>query len=138
MSVSSVQLKKLWTAGPLTVLASIIGVLIVRSIARVILHPPYAPGLEMIMIPIVLTFILCTAAVIVFALVGRFAKNPMRTYIIISSIFLLISFLPDIGVASAPFPGAGWPYSITLMIMHVVAGLITVTMLVKLTTSENK
>jgi len=133
MATSFIQLKKLWTVGPLTVVASVIGVLIVRGIAMAILPPPYAPGLEMIMIPIVLTVILCTAAVLVFALVGRFAKNPVHTYIIISSVFLVISFLPDIMVASAPMPGAGWPYSITLMIMHVVAGFITVYMLIKMT-----
>jgi hypothetical protein len=34
-------------------------------------------------------------------------------------------------------PGAGWPYSITLMIMHVVAGLITVSMLIKLTAGKS-
>jgi len=138
MSTSSIQLKKLWWAGPLTVLVAIIGVLIVRAIARAILHPPYAPGLAMIMIPIVLTLILCTAAVIVFALVGRFTNNPVRTYIIISSVFLVISFLPDLGVVHAPFHGAGWPYSITLMIMHMVAGFITVYMLIKLTADKNK
>ena len=133
MSASSVQLKKLWWAGPLTVLAAVVGVLFVRVIAREILNPPYAPGLEMIMIPIVLTVFLCTGAVAVFALVGRFNKNPVRTYVIIASVFLLISFLPDFGVVSMPMAGAGWPYAITLMIMHVVAGVITVSMLVKLT-----
>jgi Family of unknown function (DUF6069) len=135
---SSLQLKKLWWAGPLTVLAAVIGVLIVRVIARAILPAPYAPGLEMIMIPIILTVFLCTAAVVVFALVGRFAKNPVRTYIIISSVFLVISFLPDVAAVSMPMPGAGWPYSITLMIMHVVAGFITVFMLIKLTADGNK
>ena len=138
MFTSSIQMKKLWWVGPLTVLAAVIGVLIVRAIAVAILPPPYAPGLAMIMVPIVLTVILCTCAVIVFALVGRFSKNPVRTYIIISSVFLAISFLPDIGVAHAPFPGAGWPYSVTLMIMHVVAGFITVYMLIKLTADKNK
>ena len=136
MSASAIQLKKLWWVGPLTVLAAIIGVLIVRAIAMLILQPPYAPGLAMAMVPIVLTVVLCTGAVIVFALVGRFAKNPVRTYIIISSVFLVISFLPDVAVASAPFPGAGWPYSITLMIMHVVAGFITVYTLIKLTANK--
>jgi len=136
MSASAIQLKKLWWVGPLTVVAAIIGVLIVRVIAMAILTPPYAPGLEMIALPIVLTVILCTGAVVVFALVGRFAKNPIRTYIIISSVFLVVSFLPDIAVASAPFPGAGWAYSITLMIMHVVAGFVTVYMLIKLTTNK--
>ena len=135
-SSNSVELRKLWWAGPLTVLAAIVGVLIVRTIARMILQPPYAPGLEMIMIPIVLTLVLCTAAVLVFALVGRFAKKPVLTYIIISFVFLIISFLPDIAAASMRMPGAGWPYSITLMIMHVVAGVITVLMLTRLTVAE--
>lgn len=137
MSTSVIQLKKLWWVGPLTVLTAIIGVLIVRTIAMSILPEPYAPGLAMIMLPIVLTLILCTGAVVVFALVGRFAKKPIRTYLIISSLFLVISFLPDIAVASAPFAGAGWPYSVTLMIMHVVAGFITVYMLIKLTTAKS-
>jgi hypothetical protein len=132
MTASTVQLKKLWWAGPLTVLTAIIGVLIVRTVARMILQPPFAPGLQMIMLPIVLTLVLCTGAVLVFALVGRFAKKPVLTYLIISIVFLLISFVPDIAVASAPFPGAGWPYSMTLMIMHVVAGFITVFMLIRL------
>jgi uncharacterized membrane protein YhaH (DUF805 family) len=92
----------------------------------------------MIFIPIILTVILCTAAVVVYALVARFTKNPIRTYVIISSVFLVVSFLPDIAAVSAPMPGAGWPYSTTLMIMHVVAGFITVYMLVKLTTDGNK
>lgn len=92
----------------------------------------------MIMLPIVLTLILCTGAVLVFAFVGRFAKNPVRTYIIISAVFLLISFVPDLASVSMPMPGAGWPYSITLMIMHVVAGFITVYLLIKLTSSTGK
>jgi hypothetical protein len=138
MSASSIQLNKLWWAGPLTVVAAIVGVLIVRAIAIAILPAPYAPGLAMLMLPVILTLILCTGAVLVFALVGRFAKNPVRTYLIISAIFLLISFLPDLAAVSAPFPGAGWPYSITLMIMHVMAGFITVSMLIKLTVNANQ
>jgi len=138
MSTSPIQLKKLWTVGPLTVLAAIVGVLIVRAIALMVLTPPFAPGLEMIFLPVVLTLVFCTAAVVVFALVGRFAKNPIRTYIIISAVFLVVSFLPDIAVVSAPMPGAGWPYSITLMIMHVVAGFVTVYTLIKLTTAQTK
>jgi hypothetical protein len=134
---SSLQLKKIWWAGPLTVLTAIIGVLTVRAIAMAILPPPYAPGLATLILPIILTFILCTGAVLVFALVGRFAKNPVRSYLSISFVFLIISFLPDIAVASAPFPGAGWPYAITLMIMHIVAGFITVYMLIKLTVNGN-
>lgn len=134
---SSIQLKKLFWVGPLTVLASIIGVLIVRVIAVAILPPPFPPGLGWVM-PIVLTLVLCTGAVLVFAAVARFAKNPIRTYFVISSVFLVVSFLPDVGFATAPFPGAGWPNAIALMAMHVVAGVITVFMLVKLTAAKTE
>ena len=95
MSTTSIQLKKLWWVGPLTVLAAVLGVLIVRSIAMAILPPPYAPGLEMIIISIILTVILCTGAVFVFALVARFAKNlfaPISSSrpCFLSSVFYLI------------------------------------------------
>lgn len=60
MLASSIQLRKLWWVGPLTVVASIIGVLIVRAIAMAILPPPYAPGLQMIVISIVLTLVFCS------------------------------------------------------------------------------
>jgi len=133
MSASGIQLNRVWWVGALSVLSAIVGVLIVRAIAMTVLPPPYAPGLAMIAIPIVLTLVLCTGAVVVYYLVARFAKSPVRTYLIIAAIFLAISFVPDIGMVAAPFPGAGWPYAITLMIMHVVAGFITVYMLVRLT-----
>jgi hypothetical protein len=134
MSTSAIQLNRLWWVGALSVLSAIVGVLIVRAIAMTILPPPYAPGLAIIAVPIVLTLVLCTGAVVVYYLVARSAKRPVRTYLIVSSIFLVISFVPDIAMVPAPFPGAGWPYAITLMIMHVVAGFITVYMLVRLTT----
>lgn len=136
MSTSAIQLKRLWWVGPISVLSAIIGVLIVRAIAMTVLPAPYAPGLAMIVIPVVLTLVLCTGAVVVYFLVARFAKRPIRTYLVIAAIFLVISFVPDIATVAAPFPGAGWPYAITLMIMHVVAGLITVYTLVRLTTQN--
>jgi hypothetical protein len=73
MSTSTIQLKKLWWVGPMTVFSAVIGVLIVRSIALAILPPPSAPGLEMIFLPIFLTVVLCTAAVVVYVSVARFA-----------------------------------------------------------------
>ncbi len=135
---SSVQLRKLWWVGPLTVLASIVGVLIVRVIAVAILRPNPVPIALGWIAPIVFTLVLCTGAVLVFALIGRFAKNPIRTYQIIAFVVLLLTFLPDIGFATAPFPGANWPNAIALMVMHVMAWAITVTMLTKLSVPESK
>ena len=136
MNTSSLQLKKLWWAGPLTVLAATVGVLIVRVLAVAILKPDPLPISLGWFAPTVFTLVLCTGAVIVFALVGRFAKKPLRTYQIIAFVALVLSFLPDVAYAGSGMPGANWSSAIALMIMHVVAWAITVTLLERLTVAE--
>lgn len=137
-TTSTIQLRKLWSVGPLTVLASIVGVLIVRVLAVAILKPNPAPiSLGWIM-PTVFTFVLCTGAVFVFALIARFAKNPIRTYQVIAFVVLVLSLFPDVSFATSPRPGANWPDAIALMVMHVAAWAITVSMLSKLTVAESK
>jgi len=131
-----VQSGRLLWVGPLTVLASIAGVLIVRVLAVAILHPDPTPMSLGWVLPTVFTLILVTGAVLVFAVVARFAKNPIRTYQIIALVFLLLSFLPDIGFAQSPMPGANWPNAFALMVMHVAAWAICVTMLAKFTTLD--
>ena len=81
---------------------------------------------------------------IVFALVARFARNPIRTYHIVAFAALLISFVPDLllllNPAGAPPPGG--PPAVggitvvnvaALMILHVVAYAISVGLLTTLT-----
>jgi FtsH-binding integral membrane protein len=133
---ASIEPRQLWWVGPLTVLADIIGVLIVRILAVMILKPNPQPMSLGWSAPIVFTLVLCTGAVFVFALTARFANNPIRAFITISIVFLIISFLPDIAFATSPLPGANWANAIALMAMHVVAGFITVNMLIKLTATE--
>jgi hypothetical protein len=130
---SEINLRKLWWAGPLTVLAAILGVLVVRVLAVAILQPDPMPMALGWGAPILFTLVLVSGAVLVFALVGRFAKRPLRTYQIIAFVVLLLSLVPDVLYASAPIPGASWPNAIALMVMHVVAWAITVLMLTRLT-----
>jgi hypothetical protein len=129
---NKVQLRRLLWVGPLTVLASILGVLIVRVVAVAILRPDPAPMSLGWVFPTLFTFVLVTGAVLVFALVSRFGTTPIRTYQIIAFVVLLISFLPDIGFARSGMVGANWPDAIALMVMHVVAWAICVSMLSKL------
>ena len=101
MSEANIQLKKLWWVGPLSVVASILGVLIVQVLAVAILQPdPVPPSLNW-RFPIIFTLVLCTGAVLVFALVARFAPRPIPTYQIIALVFLLISFIPDVQFATS-------------------------------------
>jgi hypothetical protein len=127
-----INLRRLWWGGPLTVLAAIVGVLVVRVLAVAILRPDPAPMALGWGAPIIFTLVLVSGAVLVFALVGRFAKRPLRTYQTIAQVVLLLSFVPDLLFASASMPGANWPNAIALMAMHVVAWAITVLMLTRL------
>ena len=131
-SASKVKFRRLLWVGPLTVLACILGVLIVRVVAVAILQPDPIPMSLGWIFPSIFTFVLVTGAVLVFVLVARFAAAPIRTYQIIAFAFLLISFLPDIGFARSSMPGANWPDAIALMVMHVVAWAICVSMLSRL------
>jgi hypothetical protein len=137
-SSTSIQFRRLLWVGPLAVLASIVGVLIVRVVAVAILQPDPLPLSLMWLTPIIFTAVLVTGAVLVFALVARFAKNPIRTYQVIAFVVLLLSLLPDVGYASSRMPGANWPTAIALMVMHVVAWAICVSILSKLSVLENK
>ena len=129
---SSIRISRLLWLGPLTVLASIAGVLLVRIIAVLILRPDPLPMSLGWTLPIFFTTVLVAGAVIVFAIVARLTKNPIRIYQIIAFIVLLLSFLPDIAFAQSPMPGANWPNAIALMVMHVVAWAICITMLSRL------
>ncbi len=131
-SSPKVQLRRLFWVGPLAILASILGVLVVRVIAVSILRPDPAPISLGWIVPTISTFVLVSGAVLVFALVARYAANPSRTYQIIAFVFLLLSFLPDIGYPQSHMRGANWPNAIALMSMHVVAWGICVSILSKL------
>ena len=137
-SGTSIQFRRLLWVGPLAVLASIVGVLIVRVVAVAVLQPDPLPLSLMWLTPIVFTAVLVTGAVLVFALVARFAKNPIRTYQVIAFVVLLLSLLPDVAYAGSRMPGANWPTAIALMVMHVVAWAICVSILSKLSVLENK
>ena len=138
MSNQTIQLRKLVWVGPLAVVLSIIGVLIVRVLTVAILQPNPLPMSLGWGAPTIFTGVLCTGAVLVFALVARFVKNPLRTYQIIALVVLVLSFLPDIAYAGSSIPGANWPTAIALMIMHVVAWGITVYLLTRQTLGAGK
>ncbi len=128
-----VQLRRVWWAGPITVLAAILAVLVVRVVAVAVLQPDPLPMSLRWSTPVVFTAALVTGAVLVFTAVAAWVRNPLRAYQVIAFIVLLLSFLPDIAYAGSPMPGASWSVAIVLMIMHVVAWAVTVTALPRLT-----
>jgi hypothetical protein len=125
MSEHPIDPRRLWWAGPLTVVASIAAVFLVRVIAFAIVdlsaeYPPLTPfGL------LLFTSVLVTAAVLVFVVVARKSPTPIRTYRRIALVALVLSCVPDLFLPGTD-PGATWPAAIVLMVMHVAAWLPTV------------
>jgi hypothetical protein len=132
-----VSLRRLLWVGPLTIVVAALANAIIRLLALAILpispeFPPLQPAQ-----PIVFSVIGALGAVIVFAIVGRFARRPIRLFRIIALIALLISFVPDIGLlTSNMMPGTSALSVGVLMLMHVVAWAICVSMLARLTRAD--
>jgi len=119
----------LWV-GPLTIVASIAAV---RSVALRLVSRPARFAPLYIGPPIVDTAVLVAAAIIVFAFVAGTASHPLCLYRRIALVALVVSFIPDL-LLPGRWPGATWAIAATLMIMHVAAWWVTVTMLTRLTT----
>ena len=79
----------------------------------------------------VATFVGVAAAVIVFAIVGRVAEDPLWTYtFVVAPIGLIVSWLFDLALyMSRAFPGTTGRGVLALMFMHVIAAVITVLLL---------
>lgn len=121
----------LWL-GPLSVLASIIAVAIVRLPAVAVLHPsatfmPLRP-----LPPILDTAALVIWAVVIFAAMTRLVSDPIRKFKTLAKVVLLFSFVPDILLATLHWFGGTLPYALALMGMHIVAWVTCVTMLTRI------
>lgn len=129
-----VRYGRLWWVGLLAIVIAVVANLIVRAVALPFIEvPPEFLPVSVIYPTIIFTAGGVLAAVIVFAIVGRFTRQPARVYTIIAVIALLLSLIPDIMMlvdpASVPFPGANLGNVTVLMVQHVVAAIIAVWML---------
>ncbi len=127
-----VSLKRLLWVGPLAIVAALAANFIVRAIALAVLDIPadFMPLQTTAFIPFTVVGLL--GAIIVFAIIGRVARRPVRTFIIVAAVVLVLSFLPDIGLLASGAPGATLPGILVLMLLHVVAAVIVVALLVRL------
>ena len=117
----------LWVAA-LTIALSVMAVLGVRAAALRILHPSptFSPlGLGP---PIIDTIICVIVAIYVFR---GISPNPsgVRLWRYVATAVLVLSFIPDVLLATSRRTGGGWPEACALMIMHIVVWAICVTVL---------
>lgn len=121
-------------------LASMAAAVIANQIVRVILFavldlprefPPLQTGSIMIF-----TLIGTGLGVLVYMLVIKRSANPTRTYLVIATIALILSILPNLGLmanpSAAPFPGGSALAFRVLVIFHFVAALVFIPLLLRL------
>ena len=112
--------KAAFFAGLLSLIVNLIILYFARSLA-----PNFGP---LSVAPVCFWTILGTiGAGVTFALIRRSSSNPNRIFLIVASIVLLLSFIPDymtLHSSTAAFKGATPGGAATLMLMHVVVAVI--------------
>jgi hypothetical protein len=131
-SKQRIALGRLWWVGLLTIIAAIIVNILITMLAKALfpVAPTFLP-LQIAFIPF--TVFGCLGAIIVFALIGRFARRPISTFQRTVWIVLLVSFIPDLLVGFLHlFPGTT-PLEVgTLMLMHIATAMICLNVLTRL------
>ena len=127
---------RLWWVGVLAIIASVAANLLVRQLALATLgisdEFEELSGIGAIITITSLTTLGVLGAVIVFALLERFARRPILMFKRIAVVALVLSFVPDVLLLVASVPGATVVSVGVLMSMHVVAWVISVGMLITL------
>jgi uncharacterized membrane protein YeaQ/YmgE (transglycosylase-associated protein family) len=116
---------RLWRVGLLTVLAAVIMNTLISLLAKALFSvaPTFQPLQVEGFIPS--TVIGVTGAVVVFALIMRWAKQPIRLFQRVAVAVLLISLLPDLLLPALQlYPGTTFPEVGALLLMHIATAFI--------------
>ena len=116
---------RLWKVGLLIVLATLVMNTLISLVAKALFFvaPTFVPLQLEGFIPS--TIIGVAGAVIVFALMVRWAKNPVRLFQRTAVVVLLASLLPDLLLPFVQlYPGTTFPEVGALMLMHVATAFI--------------
>ncbi|MEO8954700.1 MAG: DUF6069 family protein [Ktedonobacteraceae bacterium] len=135
---TQVALRKLIWVGPLTIVATAIANLIIRTITVSVFGVPAT--FQYLQAPYVIgsTIIFLLVALLAFVLVNRFARRPIQFYRRLAFVVLCISFLSPVMALVGLFPASGMTLSIfwTMIVMHTVSAIIVVGLLTTLTCEQ--
>ncbi len=118
--------------GIATVIAAVVANLVVWFIGGAIVA--YDPEFVVLSTPsgtILFTVVPAVVAVIIYALLLRFASNPARVFAILAAVVLVLSWIPDLTYIPT-VPGSSAGQTAVLMVMHAVAAVVIVGMLTNL------
>ncbi len=125
--------------GPATVAASVVAVWIVQQISLAILPPlpRFSGSVLHSSEPTLLTAVLVAAAVLTFPMIVDSSVDPLRSFRRLALVVLLVSFIPNL-VELLKGSGGVDLGMLALMVLHVVAWAVTVTMLTRLTATKDE
>jgi hypothetical protein len=122
--------------GLATVVAAVLANLLVYALGSLIVG--YDPGFVVLATTggtILFTVVPAIVAVLLYAILLRFSGNPSRIFTKIAIVVLAVSLIPDLTYIPS-VPGATPDQTAVLMLMHVVAAVVIVSMLTRLTPSR--
>ena len=119
---------RLWWVTLLTIAAASAANLVVYFIATALFEGPRRFSFLNPFSIVASTAVYLVVAAIVYALIGRFSRHPIRVFRIVSVVALLLSFGAPISAAfTVPAPDTPDATTVViLLVMHVVAAIITV------------
>lgn len=127
-----VAFNRLWWVGLLAIVASAVANMLIQQIAVAVLRPDPGFGPLTFVPPIMFSVIGALGAVIVYALMGRFARRPVALFKRVALIVLVVSLIPDIALLfTNGMPGATIGTVGALILMHIAAWAICVGLLTK-------
>ena len=122
--------------GLATVAAAVIANLLVYALGSLLVgYDPQFVVLANASGTILFTVVPAIVAVLLYAVLMRFASNPARVFTNIAVVVLIVSLIPDLTYIPS-VPGASSGQTAILMVMHVVAAVVIVGMLTTLTRSR--
>jgi len=124
--------------GLATVAAAVIANLLVYLLGSVVVgYDPQFIVLANASGTILFTVVPAIVAVLVYAALMRFTSNPARIFTNIAVVVLIVSLIPDLTYIPS-VPGATSGQIAVLMLMHVVAAIVIVSMLTTLTRPQGR
>jgi hypothetical protein len=121
-----------------TVVAAVIANVLVYFIGSAfVAYNPQFVVLSNVSPTIIFTVVPAIVAVVLYALLLRFTTNPARIFTIAAVVVLVVSLIPDLTYIPT-VPGATGGQTAVLMVMHIVAAVVIVSMLTTLTRQQSR
>ena len=127
----STDWRRVTLVGLATIVAAVLANVVVYYLGHAIIgYGPQFTILADVGTTIFFTVIPATVAVVLYALLRRFAHQPARTFAIIAAVILIITTIPDFTyIPSAP--GASTGQTAIVVLMHLVAAAVIVGLLTR-------